>query len=72
MNRSEEKSVETVLCDKKTINLDGRKIKTRVLEERAFEWDEDEDGVGDNRNLPKLVCYLQKDQRGLLLWGMVP
>jgi hypothetical protein len=37
-----EKSVETVLHDTKWINLDGRKIKTRVLEERAFEWDEDE------------------------------
>jgi hypothetical protein len=37
-----EKSVETVLCDTKWINLDGRWIKTRVLEERAFEWDEDE------------------------------
>jgi hypothetical protein len=37
-----EKSVETVLRDKKKINLDGRKIKTRVLEERALEWDEGE------------------------------
>ena len=36
-----EKSVETVLCDTKVINLDGRKIKTRVLEERAFVWDEE-------------------------------
>ena len=33
----DEKSVETVLRDKKTIYLNGRKIKTRVLEERAFE-----------------------------------
>lgn len=38
-----EKSVETVLHDKKTIYLNGRKIKTRVLEERAFEWDEEEE-----------------------------
>jgi hypothetical protein len=38
-----EKSIETVLCKKKIINLDGRRIKTRVLEERALEWD-DEDG----------------------------
>ena len=37
-----EKSVETVLNETKWINLDGRRIKTRVLEERAFEWDEDE------------------------------
>ena len=37
-----EKSVETVLKDKKKIYLDGRKIKTRVLEERAFEWEEGE------------------------------
>ncbi len=36
-------SVETVLCKGKTINLDGRRIKTRVLEERAMEWDEDEE-----------------------------
>jgi len=38
----QEKSVETVLYDTKKINLDGRKIKTRVLEERAFEWDDEE------------------------------
>jgi hypothetical protein len=38
-----EMSIETVLCKTKTINLDGRKIKTRVYEERALEWD-DEDG----------------------------
>jgi len=38
-----EKSVETVLHDTKWINLDGRKIKTRVLEERAFELEVDED-----------------------------
>ncbi len=38
----EEKSVETVLHDTKWINLDGRRIKTRVLEERAFEWDDEE------------------------------
>jgi len=37
-----EKSVETVLDETKWINLDGRRIKTRVLEERAFEWDQDE------------------------------
>ncbi len=36
-----EKSVETVLRETKRINLDGRKIRTRVLEERAFEWDEE-------------------------------
>lgn len=38
-----EKSVETVLQEKKRITIDGRKIRTRVLEERAFEWDEDEE-----------------------------
>ena len=38
----EERSVETVLRDKKKINLDGRKIKTRVVEERA--WEKNEDG----------------------------
>ena len=45
----EERSVETVLRDKKTIYLDddgskgkGRKIKTRVVEERA--WERNEDG----------------------------
>jgi hypothetical protein len=32
-----EKSVETVLDETKRINLDGRRIKTRVLEERAIE-----------------------------------
>ena len=37
-----EMSVETVLYDTKWIHLDGRRIKTRVLEERAFEWDEEE------------------------------
>ena len=37
-----ERSVETVLCDTKWIKLDGRWIKTRVLEERALEWDEEE------------------------------
>jgi hypothetical protein len=36
-----EKSVETVLCDTKEIYLDGRKIITRVLEERALELDEE-------------------------------
>jgi hypothetical protein len=39
-----ERSVETVLPDTKWIHLDGRRIKTRVLEERAFEWEEGEDG----------------------------
>ena len=34
-----EKSVETVLCDTKWIKLDGRRIKTRVVEERAYEDD---------------------------------
>lgn len=37
-----EKSVETVLCDTKVINLDGRKIRTRVVEERALVLDEGE------------------------------
>ena len=37
-----EKSVETVLEETKRINLDGRRIRTRVLEERAFEWDDEE------------------------------
>jgi hypothetical protein len=36
-----EKSVETVLQDTKWINLDGRWIKTRVLEERAYELEDD-------------------------------
>ena len=40
----EEMSVETVLCETKTINLNGRRIKTRVYEERAMEWEEGEDG----------------------------
>lgn len=39
----EEKSVETVLCDTKWINLDGRMIKTRVLEKRAYELKRDKD-----------------------------
>ena len=38
-----EKSVETVLEETKRITIDGRRIRTRVLEERAFEW-EDEEG----------------------------
>jgi len=42
LESDEEKSVETVLDDTKWIYLDGRKIKTRVVEERAFEWDEEE------------------------------
>ena len=44
LESEDEKSVETVLCDTKKVTLNnGRRIKTRVLEERAFEWD-DEDG----------------------------
>ena len=38
-----EKAVITVLNDTKRIRLDGRRITTRVVEERAFEWDEDEE-----------------------------
>lgn len=38
-----EKSVETVLRDTKKIILDGRRIKTRVVEERAIEWDDEEE-----------------------------
>ena len=37
LESEDEKSVETVLCDTKWIHLDGRRIKTRVVEERAFE-----------------------------------
>jgi hypothetical protein len=37
-----ERSVETVLCDTEWINFGDRMVKTRVLEERAFEWDEEE------------------------------
>lgn len=33
----------TVLCDTKWINLKGRWIKTRVVEERALEWDEEQE-----------------------------
>jgi hypothetical protein len=43
LESEEEKSVETVLDDTKLIDLDGRMIKTRVLEERAYEFDVDED-----------------------------
>ena len=43
LESDEEMSIETVLCKTKTINLDGRRIKTRVYEERALEWDEDEE-----------------------------
>jgi len=39
-----ERAVVTVLRKTKKINLDGRKIKTRVVEERALEWDEGEKG----------------------------
>jgi hypothetical protein len=39
LESEDEKSVETVLCDTKWINLNGRRIKTRVVEERAFEDD---------------------------------
>ena len=35
LESEDEKSEETVLCDTKWINLDGRWIKTRVVEERA-------------------------------------
>ena len=42
LESNEEKSVETVLCDTKEIKLDGRKIKTRVVEERALELDDGE------------------------------
>ena len=38
-----EKAVITVLNDIKRIRLDGRRIYTRVVEERAFEWDGDEE-----------------------------
>jgi hypothetical protein len=44
LESEDEKSVETVLHDTKWIHLDGRRIKTRVLEERAFEWEEGEGG----------------------------
>lgn len=40
LESDEEKSVETVLRDTKRIKFDGRRIRTRVLEERAFEWEE--------------------------------
>lgn len=40
----EERSIETVLCKTKTININGRQIHTRVYEERAQEWEEGEDG----------------------------
>ena len=40
LESEDEKSVETVLCDTKWIKLDGRWIKTRVVEERAIELDE--------------------------------
>lgn len=43
LESEEERSVETVLCKTKTINLDGRRIKTRVYEERAMEWDADDE-----------------------------
>ena len=52
-----EKSVETVLRDKKKINLDGRKIKTRVLEERAFEWDEDIEPEGGWKTIEISLNY---------------
>ena len=35
----DEREVVTVLYEKKTITLDGRKINTRVVQERALEWD---------------------------------
>ncbi len=40
----EEREVVTVLRKTKKINLDGRKINTRVVEERALEWEEGEGG----------------------------
>ena len=42
LESDDEKSMETVLRDKKTIHLNGHKIKTRVVEERAYEWDDEE------------------------------
>lgn len=39
----DEREVVTVLYKKKRITLDGRKIKTRVVEERALEWDDDQE-----------------------------
>jgi hypothetical protein len=42
-----ERSVETVLYETKEINLDGRKILTRVVEERAIEVEVDEEGEED-------------------------
>jgi hypothetical protein len=42
-----EMSIETVLCETKTINLNGRLIKTRVYEERALEFEEGEGGEPD-------------------------
>ena len=50
-----EKSVETVLCDTKWIKLGRRWIKTRVVEERALELDDDRIGK------------LQHDQWGIVL-----
>ena len=38
-----ERSVVTVLQDTKRIHLDGRRIETRVVEERASEWDDEEE-----------------------------
>jgi len=43
LESEDEKSVETVLDDTKWIDLDGRKIKTRVVEERAYEFEVDEE-----------------------------
>lgn len=39
LESEDEKSEETVLCDTKWIKLDSRRIKTRVVEERAYEGD---------------------------------
>jgi hypothetical protein len=44
LEEEEERSIETVLCETKTINLNGRQIQTRVYEERAQEWEEGEGG----------------------------
>jgi hypothetical protein len=44
LESDEEMFVETVLCETKKIKLDGRRIRTRVVEERALEWDEEDEG----------------------------
>lgn len=42
-----ERALVTVLREKKEINLNGRKIHTRVVEERALEWEAGEEGEAD-------------------------